>query len=234
MPGLRSALRLAAVDLYYHLLPLAGLNIIWGCVVVLAALTLPWWPLGGALLAVVAALPTVGLFRVAALVARGEGESFQDGVSAWRRYLRPALAAGAGTVLVSLVLFVDLAAGIGEAGMLGVALATMALWAWVVTLLVMLSFWPILVDPQREGHGARAAFRLAGLLVLAYPLRVAALGVVVAVVLLVSTLLAAALLTVALAYVALLTCHHVLPAADRLERHLEARTRAAAARTAGD
>jgi hypothetical protein len=56
--------------------------------------------------------------------------------------------------------------------------------------------------------------------VLCAPLRLAALGAVAAVVSVVSTMAIAAIVTISVAYVALVSCRYVLPAADRLERRI--------------
>ena len=48
----------------------------------------------------------------------------------------------------------------------------------------------------------------------------ASLALLVAIILLISTVLLAAIVTVSLAFCALIACHYVLPAADRLEQQL--------------
>ena len=59
--------------------------------------------------------------------------------------------------------------------------------------------------------------RLAGALLLAHPLRFAGLALAMAVVVAVSVVLTAAILTISVAFVALVACRSVYPAADRLE-----------------
>jgi hypothetical protein len=107
--------------------------------------------------------------------------------------------------------------------MLGVALATLAAWGLLVAAAVAVAFWPLLVDPARADRPVRDRLRLAGLVVVAYPLRVAALVIVLAVVGLASFVAFAALVTISVAYSALVACRWVLPAADRLEARLAMR-----------
>jgi hypothetical protein len=83
--------------------------------------------------------------------------------------------------------------------------------------------WPILLDPARAAEPARDRLRLAALLVLAHPLRVAGLGLVLAVLVVVSTVAVIALVTVSVGFGALVASRYVLPAADRLEARLDAR-----------
>ena len=78
-----------------------------------------------------------------------------------------------------------------------------------------------LATPRRPGTGRdatrRAVFALAGGLLLAHPLRFAGLGLAMALVVAVSIVLTAAILTISVAFVALVACRSVYPAADRLE-----------------
>ena len=106
---------------------------------------------------------------------------------------------------------------------LGWALATFAAWALVTAWLAGLAFWPILVDPVRDHEPVRRRVRLAGLLVVAYPVRLGALGIVLTVISLLSAIAFAALVTVSVSYVALVACRYVLPASDRLETRLTGR-----------
>jgi len=63
----------------------------------------------------------------------------------------------------------------------------------------------------------RDRLRIAAALLLARPLRFAGLALVMAVVVAVSVVLTAAILTISVAFVALVACRSVYPAADRLE-----------------
>jgi hypothetical protein len=110
--------------------------------------------------------------------------------------------------------------GIAAGGPAGWALATLAAWGLVATWVVGLAFWPLLVDPAREGVGLGRRVRLAGLVVLAEPARFGGLGLAAAVVTIVSTVAIVALLSVSVAYVALVAARVTLPAADALEARL--------------
>jgi uncharacterized membrane protein YesL len=143
-----------------------------------------------------------------------------DAFGAYRRWVVPSLVAGFGFVLAGFVLLTNLAVGLRFGGVPGWSFATLSGWGLVVTWLIALSFWPLLVDPRRDDLGAVAKLRLAAILVVAYPLRVAALGVVTAIVAVVSTVAIAAIVTISVAYVALVSSRYVLPAADRLERRI--------------
>ena len=80
-------------------------------------------PLAALGLAVLLALPTVGMFRVAALIVRHEPVALSDGVTAWRTFLVPALVGGFVMVSVSLVLVIDLVAAVGDGDVVGIAFA---------------------------------------------------------------------------------------------------------------
>ena len=229
--SLPRALRRSAIDLYYNSMRLVGLNLVWGlgvAVVYLVSLAAPLAALG---LALLLALPTVGMFRVAALIVRHEPAALSDGLAAWRSYLLPALAGGLALLSISLVLFIDMAAAVGRGDVVGIAFATMAGWGLVVAAMLACCWWPLLVDPAHPGRSGRAALRLAGYLLIAHPLRMAALTMVMAAILLLSTVLMAAIVTVSFAFCALFACHYVLPAADRLEAQLSTKPVPEAARS---
>jgi uncharacterized membrane protein YesL len=223
-PTLPGALKAAGIDFYYNSVRLVALNLVWGIALIVVLLLAPVWPLGAFVLATLLALPVAGMFRVAALIARREGASFRDGIDAWRRYFAPSLVAGGTILLVVGVLTVDLVVGLQSGELVWLALGTMAFWGLVVAMLLVVCWWPLLVDPSRE-IGGRKAFRLASYLVLAHPVRIAVLALLLGVVLVVSTVAFAALVTISLSFVALAACHYVLPAADRLEAQLAARRR---------
>lgn len=226
-PGLGSAAREALRGFYFNSWRFVAANLVWGIGLVALYLVSLGWPLLGLILAPLLALPTVGLFRLAALVARGEPASFWDAWAAWRAFLRPTLLVGIGATVAGAVLLVNVGGGLLTGTALGWALATFAAWGLVLLWLVTLGLWPVLTDPHRASDGApaglRSSLRLAALLVLAHPARMAALGFVCALLLALSTVAFAALLTVSVGFVALLCCHSVLPAADRLEARLATR-----------
>lgn len=192
-------------------------NIIWGAGL-LAAILVAWvWPPLVLLLVPLLAFPTLGLFRLGALIARGESVAFRDSLAAWRIYFRPTLLAGLAFTALSIVFLVNVVTGITSRSPFGWALATLATWGFVTTWTAALVFWPLLVDPRRPELSLRQRVRLTLLMVLAFPLRLALLALVVGIVLAISTVLFAALLTISVAYCALVACHYVLPAADRFE-----------------
>ena len=88
----------------------------------------------------------------------------------------------------------------------------MWLFAWTV--------WPLLVDPARADRPVAGRVRTAGLLLLAAPLRLLALGVVLLVLTVASAFLIVTLVTVSIAFGALIATRFVLPAADRLDARL--------------
>jgi hypothetical protein len=222
-PTLRGACRAAGVDFYYNSWRLVPANVLWGLGLIGLYLVFLVWPIGALVLSPLLALPTVGLYRLAALIVRGESVSFWDGLGAWRRFLGPALVVGTGVVLAGTIFTVNLLGGLTAEDPLGWGFATFAGWGLLLLALLAATIWPLLVDPHRAGWGTRRSLRLAAYLVVAHPLRLAGLAVATGLLLLVSTVAFAALLTIALALAALLGSHFVLPSADRLEARLAQR-----------
>jgi hypothetical protein len=217
-PGLWQALRAATVDFYYHSIRLVVANLVWGAAFfVVWSLTVSGAPVLAVVLAPLLAVPWVGVVRLAALIVRGDDVVLSDAFGAYRRYLVAALAVGAATTLVVVVLGSNLAAGLGSGGPLGWVFATLAGWGFAIGVAVSLALWPLLVDPRRAGRPLIATARLAALVVLAYPLRMGGLALVVIGVAVAATIAAAAIATIALAWIALAACRIVLPLADRLE-----------------
>lgn len=217
-PRLWGAFRVAAIDLYFNSWRLIGANVIWGATLVVAILAGFVWPLGSLLLFVALGVPTAGIYRIATLIVRQEPVGFSDAVGAYRAYLRTALLLGLTGAGGSVIFAINIMTGLTDVGgPLGWAIATAAAWGMVFVWAWLCCLWPLSVDPRREGlpFGQRA--RLAALLMVAFPLRVGALLALSALILAVSTVLFAALITISVAFVALLGCHYILPAADRLE-----------------
>lgn len=84
-PSLRGALRASFADFYFNSVRLVAANLLWGLGLILLYVVALIWPIGAIVLAPLLALPTVGIFRMAALIVRGEPVSFRDGLAAWRR-----------------------------------------------------------------------------------------------------------------------------------------------------
>ena len=218
-PSLRRAIREALGDLYYHSWRLVPGNVLWSFTALAVLLAVVVSPLGLAALPVLA-IPTAGLFRMTTRVARGGSVSFWDAMSAWRTELGGTLTLGAGLAVAAVVLGTNIVTGLTSGTPLGWALATLAVWGLVAAWLFAWTAWPIVTDPWRAGWPFRERVRLASVLLLAHPIRIAALGVALAAFLAVSTAAFVALLMVSVAIAALITARYILPAADRLDRQI--------------
>ena len=218
-PSLRRAIREAFGDLYYHSWRLVPGNVLWSFTALAVLLAVVVSPLGLAALPILA-VPTAGLFRMTTRVARGGAVSFWDAAAAWRTELGGTLLLGAGLAVAAIVLATNVLNGLGSGTPLGWALATLALWGLVAAWLLAWTVWPVVTDPWRAGWPFRERVRLASVLLLAHPIRVAALGVALAAFLAVSAVAFVALLMVSVAIAALVTARYILPAADRLDRQI--------------
>ncbi len=216
-------MRAAAVDFFFNSWRLVPANILWALGVVAALLAVIAWPPAALPILVVLALPGAAVFRLAALIARGEPASFGDAVEALHDRPLQRLGLGALMVLGALVLLTNLVGGALSGSMLGWGVATLAGWGVIAGWCWLLCFWPILLDPHRPDVGVRGAARLASLLVLAFPLRIGLLSLALAVLLALSAVAFLALFTISFAYAALVACRYVLPAADRLDAAMAAR-----------
>ncbi len=220
-PRLGTVVRAAFTDYYFNSWRLVPANVLWGAGAVVVGLVWLVWPIGAVLLSPFLALPTAGVFRVAAGIARNEvGISFRDALAAYRAYAGPALLLGLAFVAANLVLGTNVVVGLTQGDVAGWVVGTFAGWGLVVLWCSALVGWPLLVDPHRTDRPVRERLRLAGLLLIAYPIRFAAVGSLVAVVVVVSLILPTALLTISVAFVALVSCRYVYPAADYLEIRL--------------
>jgi len=221
------ALRGATVDLYYQSIRLVPANLAWGATVLVLGWIAVSIGIGLALLGTpVLAVPLVGVYRLAGHVTRREEVVLSDAWTAMRERWVAALAIGAALVVAAVLLGTNIQIGLESDSPLGWAFATVAGWTLVATVIYAIVVWPLLADPDRRAVPARAAARLAGLVVLAAPIRVAGLALVVVALGIVSTILFALVLSISIAYIALLSCRVVLPEADRLaERLAERETR---------
>lgn len=218
LPPLGGVVRAAASDFYFHSLRLIPLNLVWGLGVIAAGLLSLVWPVGALVLALLLALPTAAVFRMAATIARGASDAtVADAFATSMRSAGPVVLVGAGFVGATVVLGTNTVIGLTQTSWLGWSIGTLAAWGLVALWCAALVVWPLLVDPQRAGQPARRRLRTAGLVLLAFPMRSATLGVMVGVVAALSTVLVVALLSVGVAVIALLACRGVYPLADRVE-----------------
>jgi hypothetical protein len=217
--SLGAALRQALRDFYFNSWRLAPANLLWGVILVVAIFAGPLTLLGSALL-IGLAVPTAGLYRMGALIARGEPAAFSDFTGGMRRFGPAALAVAAGAAILALVFTTNVLVGLGESNPLGWFISALALWGDVGLVMLLTAFWPILVDPDREGLGLRARLALAGLAVIGRPVRMLVLTLVVLVLLAVSTVLFAAIVLISVAYIALVSSRVVLPLVDEVEARL--------------
>ena len=217
-PALGSAFRAAASDFYYQSIRLVPANVAWGAGF-LGVIAIAAWlsPILAVMITPLLCLPFVGIVRLAAQIARSEDVVLADFGSAIATYALPALVGGIGLMAATLVAAVNIVSGIGTGGPIGWGFATLAAWGLAATWVVSVAFWPLLVDPAREAITLARRARLAGLVVLASPLRFGALVAALAVIALVSAVALPALLSVSIAFIALVSARVVLPAADRLE-----------------
>lgn len=211
------SLRAALTDFYFNSWRLVPANALWGAALVGLVLVALIYPFGALLLAILLAVPTAGIFRLAVLIVREQPVAFSDALVAWRQFLVPALLTGAVLIVVTALLGFNLALGLTTVDPLLWSLGTLAGWGLLAVWMVALPFWVLLVDPLREGDPLRTRLRLAAMLVLISPLRYAILFLMMTILLIASTILFAALLTLAIAFIALVMARYTLPAADRLE-----------------
>jgi hypothetical protein len=223
-PGIAASFRAAMVDFYYQSIRLVPANLFWGLsFLAWLIVSVSTGPLVTLVLAPFLAIPYVGVVRLAALTARGHDVVLSDDVDAIRRFGLAALVAGAVMAVAVAILASNAFLGATLGGPLGWVLTTLALAGLVALWVFLVPFWVLLVDPEREGKPLRARVRLAALLVVAAPGRLAWLALLLAIVYLVSTVAFVAMLTISAAYAALVSARFVLPLADRLEHWLDQR-----------
>ena len=223
-PGIGASFRAAATDFYYQSIRLVPANLFWGLsFLAWLVISVSTGPLVTLVLAPLLAIPYVGVVRLAALTARGHDVVLSDVVDAIRRFGLVALVSGALAVLAVVVLASDAFLGANLGGPIGWVLSTLGLMGLFALWVFGVPYWVLLVDPNREDRPVRGRVRLAALLVVAAPGRLAWLAVLLALLLLVSTVAFVALLTIAPAYAALVAARFVLPLGDRLESWLEER-----------
>jgi len=218
LPRLGTVVRAALSDYYFNSMRLVPANIVWGFCLALIVLVGLVSPLLSLVLLPLLALPTAAVFRMAARIVRGEpGVGLHDIVWPYRHAPGRWLLVGVVVVAAALVLGTNAVVGLGGGEPAGWAVATLAGWGLVMLWCGALVGWPLLVDPSRSAMPLSERLRLAGSLLLAHPVRFAGLGLAMAVVVAVSFVLTAAILTISVAFVALVACRSVYPAADRLD-----------------
>lgn len=217
--SLGGSLRRSLTDFYFNSWRLAPANLVWGVGFVAYLIAGPL-TLVGVVILLFLAVPLAGLHRMAALIARDEPAVLSDFVGGMRQFAAPALATAAGATILAIVFTTNIYVGLEAGGPVGWFISALALWGDVALAMLLVTFWPILTDPHRDGLGLRRRLVLAGLVVIGRPGRVAALTLVVTAILIVSTVLFAAILLVSVAYVSLVSARYVLPMLDALEARL--------------
>lgn len=218
-PSVGAAIRAALGDFYVNSLRLVPANLLWGATLIGVWLAFLITPLGVLLLPILA-FPTASIFRIAVLVVRGGPASLWDGLRVWRTDAAPILVVGIVLVSCLAVFLVNIVSGVLGGGVIGWVVATAAAWGAGVTWLVSWTTWPLLLDPVRANRPVWERLRTAVLLVLAYPIRLGALGAVLALIVLASTVAFIALMTISAAFAALVATRYILPAADRLDERM--------------
>jgi hypothetical protein len=205
-------------DYYFNSMRLVPANLVWGLALAVIVLLGMVSPLLSVALLPLLALPTAAVFRIAARIVRGEsGVGLRDTAWPYRHEAGRWLVVGVVVVTAGLMLGTNTLVGLVGGEPAGWAIATLAGWGLVVLWCGGLVAWPLLVDPARAATPLGEDLRLVGGLLLAHPLRFAGLGIAMALVTAVSIVLTAAILTISVAFVALVACRSVYPAADRLE-----------------
>jgi len=219
-PRLGRAIRAALSDFYFNSWRLVPANLLWGLGLLVVFAGLFTVPLAALPFAMVLALPTVGIFRLASLIVRERPVALSDALGAWRSYFGQALLVGAALVIITAVLGFNVIVGLFNPEPVLWIIATLAAWGLLATWVVALPFWALLTDPLRDEDPLRERLRLAALLVIISPLRFGGLWLLMTILLIVSTIFFAALLTISIAIIALVVTRYTLPAADRLQRRL--------------
>jgi len=214
-PRLGRAIRTAAEDLYYNSWRFFGANLIFG-VGLLAIALLSVGGLAFLILLVLLTPVAAGTMRMATTMVRNRHTDFGELVDELRRPWR-SLALGAAQLFFLFVLVIDLLLGVAIQRPLGTFLSVSGLYGVFILWLYATLAWPIVLDPIRAGLRLRERLRLAALLMLAYPLRMAGLALLLAALVVFSTLTVAPILMISVAFTCLVAAHCVLPAADRLE-----------------
>lgn len=216
--GLGALVRTSLSDFYFHSLRLVPANLVWGGTAIVLIVIGLASPVLAILLSPLLAIAGMVVFQVAAgVVRRDPAISIREAIADVPRWWTAAIALGIASVLVAGVLVTNMITGLASAEPIGWALATLAGWGLIAWWTWLVIAWPLVVDPARAGRPLGDRLRLAATLALARPGRFGALGLLVAVIVLVSTIMTAAVLTIGVAFVAVLASNAVYPIADRIE-----------------
>ena len=219
-PGFGRVVRAALSDFYFNSGRLVAANVIWGVAAVGVWLVWLVSPLLALLLAPLLAFPTVGIFRLAARIVRGDGPtSVRDALAAFRDYAGSTVLLGLATVAAVLIFATNAIVGLSQSEPLGWSSARWRRGAWSSS--GAPRSWSGRWWSTRHGLATRcdepSARRPAAP---CPPGRLALLGILVAIITLVSTILLAALLTISVSFIALVACRYVYPTADAFEARL--------------
>lgn len=209
------ALRQAALDFYFHSIPLVVANMVVGAVlggILLAALAIP----PAALLVVAAVLPVAGLMRMATRLHRDLHVDLRDGLEVLHRPM-PVLALGAIQLGITAVAGVDVLVALAWGSWFGTLLLVVAGYTLLATWIVAVVAWPIRLDPARDGASLRIVLRLAVSVIALSPIRVLGLAGVLGAGLALAAVLILPIATFALGIAFLAAARFALPAADRVE-----------------
>ncbi len=216
--GLGGVLRVSLSDFYFHSLRLVPPNLVWGATAIALLFVGLASPVIALLLSPLLAIAGMAVFRVAAGVVRHEpGISIREAIADLPRWWTAAILLGVGTMLVVGVLVTNVLTGLSSAEPAGWAFATLAGWGLVAWWTWLVVAWPLVVDPARAGRPLADRLRLAATVAIARPGRFGTLGLLVAVIVVLSTILTAAILTISVAFVALVASRAVYPIADQLD-----------------
>ena len=214
-PRVRGVLRQAVGDLYYNSWRFLGANFLLGAlliVIVLASVGSAW----ALVLLPLAAVPAAGMLRMATVLVRDGHSDFGDVMDVIRRP-GMALAVGTAQAVLALVLVVDMRLGAAIGSFVGLLLTVSALYGLVIGWAYASVAWPLLVDPERDDEPIAGRLKLAGLVLVAHPIRVGGFLLLVGIVLATAAIAIAPFVTFAVALAWLVIARYVLPVADRIE-----------------
>ena len=146
LPRLGTVVRAALSDYYFNSMRMVAANVVWGFALALIVLVGLVSPLLSVALLPLLALPTAGVFRLAARIVRGERESLLHDI-AWPYRHAPGrwLVVGVAVVAATLILGTNIIFGLGGGEPAGWGVATLAAWGLIVLWCGALVAWPLLV-----------------------------------------------------------------------------------------